>query len=313
MQQLQARAKPIQTELPLGVSEENKYKCSICKDKRIVIYRVHKDTEWKEDFIKVNGNVESRLVPDEMVLEDDFLAGKVCGPDEAWQWRDTYSKKCNCVQSVKTNRILKSSEITEAFKSKGFKTFITEGKPQVIKDAFDCAVEYYQSFRDIRFTERNSMALLGNPGSGKTHLLTALCNNLMSKRQIPVLYFPYVEGFTDLKDDFNKLQAKLDRMKKIEVLFIDDLFKPFMVQTKQGKVKKPRATEWQVEMTYEVINYRYNNMLPFLISSELNTSELREIDPALADRIIERCSDFTVNITGIEKDLNHRLRGIENV
>ncbi|WP_248560283.1 ATP-binding protein [Niallia sp. NCCP-28] len=300
-------------ELQLGVSEEGKYKCSVCKDKQLIIYRVHKDTEWKEETLNVKGNIETRLVPNEMVLEDDFLAGKICGPEQAWEWRSTYSKKCNCVKAVKTNRILKSSEITEAFKRKGFKSFLTEGKPQVIKDAYDCAVEYYQNFREIRNTERNSMALLGNPGSGKTHLLTALSNNLMSKKQIGVLYFPYVEGFTDLKDDFNKLQSKLDRMKKVEVLFIDDLFKPFMVQAGQGKIKKPRATEWQVEMTYEVINYRYNNMLPFLISSELNTSELRGVDPALADRIIERCSDFTVNITGLEKELNHRLRGIENV
>ncbi|MDE5054872.1 ATP-binding protein [Niallia taxi] len=285
--------------------EEDKYKCKVCKDKHLIIYRVHKDTVWKEEHFQVKGKHETRSVPNEMVPEDDFLAGKVCSPAEAWQWKDTYSQKCDCVIAIKTNRILKSSEITEAFKSKGFKNFVTDGKPQVIKEAYDCAVEYYQSFREIRFTEQNSMALLGSPGSGKTHLLTALSNNLMSKKQIGVLYFPYVEGFTDLKDDFNKLQSKLDRMKKVEVLFIDDLFKPL-----NGK---PRFTEWQLEMTYEVLNYRYNNKMPFLISSELSTKDLRKVDPALADRIIERCSDFTVNITGEDLSLNHRLRGIENV
>lgn len=34
-----------------------------------------------------------------------------------------------------------------------------KGKPQMIKDAYECALEYYQEFDNIRNKRRNSIAL----------------------------------------------------------------------------------------------------------------------------------------------------------
>lgn len=183
----------------------------------------------------------------------------------------------------------------------GFKSFITDGKPQVISDAYECSLEYFQEFDAIKGLRQNSIALLGQPGAGKTHLLTAIANNLINRSHVPVLYFPYVEGFNDLKDDFDKLEEKLDRMKKVDVLFVDDLFKP------TGKERKPRATEWQIEQMYAVINHRYLNHKPIMVSSELTVDELCNVDEALGTRIFQMCKDFTVVIKGDRKILNHRL------
>lgn len=219
-------------------------------------------------------------------------------PNEVWV-------RCDCVSWRRVQRLMKSSDITDEFKKLGFKNFRTEGKPQVIVDAYECALEYFQEFQEIRHERSNSIALLGQPGAGKTHLLTAIANNLINRLHVPVLYFPYVEGFNDLKDDFSKLEEKLERMKHVDVLFIDDLFKPV-----KGK---PRATEWQVEQTYAVVNYRYLNHKPILISSELTVDELVDIDEALGTRIYQMCQDFTVVIKGERKLLNHRLEGLKNV
>lgn len=171
----------------------------------------------------------------------------------------------------------------------------------MIKDALQCAQEYILDFTEIRDTRANSIALLGQPGSGKTHLLTAISNHLMVEKQVSVLYFPYVEGFDDLKDDFEILEEKMERMKKVDVLFIDDLFKPI------GRNRKPRATEWQIERMYALVNYRYLNHLPILVSSELTVDELESVDEALGTRIYEMCSHYTVLIQGNKKVLNQRL------
>lgn len=204
---------------------------------------------------------------------------------------------------------MKSSEITEEFKRLGFQNFKIDDKPDVIKDAYECSRMYYQSFDSIKNNRNNSIGLLGQPGAGKTHLLMAIANNLLQKKHIPVLYFPFVEGFGDLKDDFDALEDKLGRMKTVDVLFIDDLFKPVSVQTKEGRKRKPRATEWQVEQMYAVINYRYLNHLPIMVSSELTVDELCDIDEALGTRIYQMCQDYTVVIKGDRKQLNHRLVG----
>ncbi len=212
-------------------------------------------------------------------------------------WRD-----CSCVAWRRSERIIKSSEITEKFKRLGFSNFRTDGKPNEVVNMYQCAMSYYKEFESVRDDRQNSISFLGQPGSGKTHLLMAVSNNLMLKKHIPVLYFPYVEGFNDLKDDFDQLEKKLDRMKKVDVLFIDDLFKPA-----KGK---PRATDWQVEQTYAVINHRYLNHKPIMVSSELNVDQLCDVDEALGTRIFEMCRYFTVVVEGDRKKLNHRLEGL---
>ncbi|SDI99831.1 ATP-binding protein [Alteribacillus bidgolensis] len=211
--------------------------------------------------------------------------------------------QCSCIEWRRAQRLLRSSEITNDFKKLGFQNFRTEGKPELIKGAYECALSYFRNFEVVEGKRQNSIALLGQPGVGKTHLLTAIANNLIRKRQVPVLYFPYVEGFNNLKDNFDKLEEKMERMKKADVLFIDDLFKP------TGKDKKPRATEWQIEQTYAVINHRYLNHMPVLISSELPIDQLVEVDEALATRIYEMCKDYLVLIQGDRFQLNHRLEG----
>lgn len=277
------------------MEEEDKPNCSICNDKEIVIYRVHKDTEWQW-----NETLQS-CVPVSRVLEVDYHLGRVCSPGDAWEWHDSYSERCSCVKQKSIKNLLRSSEITEQFRKHEFKSFVTEGKDQVIKDAYQCAKEYILEFDEIKRSRSNSIALLGQPGSGKTHLLTAIANSLMKNKQVSVLYFPYVEGFDDLKDDFEKLEEKMSRMKKVDVLFIDDLFKPV------GKSRWPRATEWQIEKMYALINYRYLNHLPILISSELTVDELEHIDEALGTRIYEMCKHYMVLILGEKKRLNQRL------
>lgn len=108
------------------------------------------------------------------------------------------------------------------------------------------------------------------------------------------MYFPYREGFDEIKDDLDALEEKASRMKEVDVLFIDDLYK-------RG------ATEFEIKTMFSVINYRYLNHKPIMVSSELLEDDLLDIDEALGSRILEMGKDFTVAITGDRKLLNHRL------
>lgn len=204
------------------------------------------------------------------------------------------SAECECAKEKRARRLMDISEITPEFKKKTFASFVTEGKEPIIAEMKQIALNYYTNFPDIKSDRRNSIAFLGQPGAGKTHLLSALANNLIMKRGQRLLYFPYIEGFNNLKDDFEALNSKLEEMQRVDVLFIDDLFK--------GK-----ETGWEVKQMMGVINYRYLNNKPLMISSEHDIDKLCDLDEALGTRIYEMANDYTVTIKGDRWKLNHRL------
>ena len=208
--------------------------------------------------------------------------------------------ECECAKIRKINQLIKSSAITEEFQKMGFKNFDISNVSAPVKDMRDIALSYYKCFNDIRHTRVNSCLFIGQSGCGKTHLLTAVSNGLMRERQIPVLYFPFLDGMGNISaNDFERKADIIQKMKDVDVLFIDDLFKPVGKET--------QVIPWQVKIIIEVLNHRYLNNLPILISTELGLEELFKIDEAMASRMFEMASDFT---TTIEKDMsnNYRLR-----
>ena len=76
------------------------------------------------------------------------------------------------------------------------------------------------------------------------------------------------------------------------VLYIDDML-------------KGRLTETDVNVMYEIVNYRYMNNLPLIISTEKNLDELLVFDEATGSRIIEMCIGNIIYLEG--KELNYRL------
>ncbi|WP_282201377.1 ATP-binding protein [Collibacillus ludicampi] len=214
-----------------------------------------------------------------------------------------YWRLCGCLERKKAQRLMRSSQMTDELRSLGFRNFATEGRPLCVKSAYECARDYLKRFEEIRATRRNSIALLGVPGTGKTHLLVAIANNLIAKG-VSVLYFPHVEGFGDIKDNLDLMEEKLQVMKSVDVLLWDDLYK--------GR-KEP--TPFQLECIFNVINYRYLNNKPIMVSSEKDVDELVAIDEGIGSRIYEMCKDYTVimQLTDLERvngqELNYRLQG----
>src|SRR5690606_10917926 len=147
----------------------------------------------------------------------------------------------------------------------------------------------------VRSTRYNSIALIGRSGSGKTHLLMAVSNNLLSKG-IGVVYFPWAEGFNELKSDFDLLDERVSRLQNVDVLFIDDMWK--------GRSK---PTDFQLEQCYAIVNHRYLNNLPILVSSEKDFAEMCTYDEAIGSRLKEMSKGNTVTIKG-GIELNYRFK-----
>ena len=86
----------------------------------------------------------------------------------------------------------------------------------------------------------------------------------------------------------------ISKFQNCDILLIDDLFK--------GKVN-----DSDVNIMFEIINYRYINNLPMIINSEFLIDRLLYFDEALGSRIYEMCRDYLVQIKHDIKN-NYRLR-----
>lgn len=201
----------------------------------------------------------------------------------------------SCKRRERINYLMQSSRITKEFQSKRFDNFDLSERPKIVKEAKELTIAYANNFDNFRNDRNNSICLLGQPGSGKTHLMCAVANELIL-RSIPVLYFPWVEGLNEMKDDFSKLDTRIREMQKVDVLFIDDLFKG-----------RRDPTEFQIEQAFAIINTRYMEKKPMLISSERDLKQIIEIDEALGSRIYEMCKDFWVVMKGVP-NLNYRMK-----
>lgn len=204
------------------------------------------------------------------------------------------ARPCKCREAKIYKKILENSGISEAFRRKNFENF--KANNSLTARSKKMAINYTKNFDKIKNQRNNSIAFLGQVGAGKTHLSIAIANQLM-KQGIGVLYMQYRETIMQLKqnilDEFY-YQREIDKYKRASVLLIDDLYK--------GKV-----TEADLNIMFEIINYRYFKQLPIIVSSEYTADKLLDFDEAIGSRIIEMCKGHIVEFVGAE--LNYRITG----
>ncbi|MGL4740723.1 MAG: ATP-binding protein [Sarcina sp.] len=207
--------------------------------------------------------------------------------------KDSYAR-CECYKIARVKEMWERSGISLNDMDKNFKDFIPWNNS--VAEMKEISMQYYKEFEAIRYKRKNSLLLCGNPGCGKTHLELALANNFVKNKGIKVIYMPYRDVITSIKQnmlDENNYLKKIAKYKECDLLLIDDLFK--------GKV-----TDSDINIMFEIINYRYLNNLPMMISTEFNSDKLLNFDEALGSRIIEMCKDHMKEVVGREN--NFRLR-----
>ncbi|MEU6172752.1 ATP-binding protein [Streptantibioticus parmotrematis] len=140
-------------------------------------------------------------------------------------------------------------------------------------------------------TTGSSLLLAGVVGAGKTHQAYGAVR-LLVRMGIGVRWRATTAA--DLYADLRPRpgvdsERELAAVSRCPLLLIDDL----------GAAK---SSEWTEEITYRLINRRYNHMLPTLVTTNLRIGDLRV---CLGDRVASRLAEMT---TRVEFDLVDRRR-----
>lgn len=147
--------------------------------------------------------------------------------------------------------------------------------------------------------------LAGQVGTGKTHAawmaLGSWClatgvtpcgegySDWTERRTRPSVIF---SRLTDLLDDFRPGDDSVQRVRDCQsarLLVIDDL----------GAEK---ASEWTQERLYSVVDHRYANCMPLIVTGNLPPAKLAEqTGDRVASRLAEMCRDHVVPMTGTDR------------
>lgn len=200
-------------------------------------------------------------------------------------------KICECMNIRKSLFNIDKSGLTEELKSKTFETYeVTSDWQNTCKSI---ALKYVSQYSSGAWLFAG-----GQSGSGKTHLCTAVCNELL-KKGVAVRYILWREIIQKLSsnrfsDDYQNI---LNDISKADVIYIDDFLKSF----------EPKK---ELNWAFEIINARYTQKKPTIISSEMQINDIDTLDSAVAGRISERSKGFKIQINK-NSDRNYRLKGDE--
>lgn len=202
---------------------------------------------------------------------------------------------CQCRKIKEAKERVEKSGIAHRLNENTFKSYKQDNESRAT--AVSTCLKYLNDFKENQPT----LILMGEVGSGKTHLAIATANKLLSKYVVKYVMYEEIRELRFCMNDREYYNNKISNLRDVQVLFIDDLFKGLEKNIDIAKAKT------ELDIVYEIVNYRYNNKKPMIITTELDINRMMQIDKALASRILEMAKGYRVTFEGLE--LNYRIFG----
>lgn len=196
------------------------------------------------------------------------------------------TKDCVCLNKRRSLKRMEESGLKPVLEAYTFDNYETPDSWQ--KTALQKALSF-------ALNPNGWFVIAGSPGTGKTHLCTAICGTLLDQNK-SIRYMLWREEAPKLKSlvtDTENYQKLMQDYKTCDVLYIDDFWK--------GSV-----TDADINLSFELLNSRYNDRSKItILSGEKTVEEMLDIDEAIGSRIYERSKG---NLIKTPEGKNYRLR-----
>lgn len=178
--------------------------------------------------------------------------------------------ECECAIKRRNALRIKRSGLADVMSRYTFEAYKTPDKQTAAIKA--AALRYVAESRGEWFV------IVGRPGSGKTHICTAIVGKLIEggKNCKYMLWRDEVRELKALVNDSSAYRERMNLLKNVDVLYIDDFFK--------GRA----VSDGDLNVAFELLNARYNARKRTIISGERTIGAIMDIDEAIGSRIYER-------------------------
>lgn len=178
--------------------------------------------------------------------------------------------ECECAVRRRNTLRIKRSGLADVMSRYTFEAYKTPDKQTAAIKA--AALRYVAESRGEWFV------IVGRPGSGKTHVCTAIVGKLIEggKNCKYMLWRDEVRELKALVNDNSAYRERMNLLKNVDVLYIDDFLK--------GRA----VSDGDLNVAFELLNARYNARKRTIISGERTIGAIMDIDEAIGSRIYER-------------------------
>ena len=189
------------------------------------------------------------------------------------------TRMCSCFKEGLIKATIASSGIGRLIETQSFENFSLDiySENEKVRERMERNLEAAKGYVEDFSKKRGNLLLIGNTGTGKTHISTAIAREVIS-RGYDVIYDSAQNILSDFDDDqfrrrFDE-EPKSTKYLECDLLIIDDLGTEF-------------STQFSVSCLYNLLNTRQNRALATIISTNLSPEELsRKYEDRIYSRII---------------------------
>src|SRR6204780_2615552 len=199
------------------------------------------------------------------------------------------ASRCGCVAVERAGRVLAECDLPPLYENASFDNFSTLHDGELTRVFL--AVRSY--VRDFPNPAKPGLLLMGDPGSGKTHLAVAAFRAILAKG-FEGLFFDYQNLLDRIRSGYDSSSTSSDRetyrvAMEVDVLLLDDL-------------GAHRVTDWVMDTVTSIITARCNQRKPLIATTNL-------IDPEAGYATYERTAGGKVDYrTTLSERIGPRAR-----